>query len=178
MNKQIKTYIAMLMGLVSIVVLCLSGCTNKKDISVYIEKSNTVAGPTRDQFIQLLQGIDIPVMQKTDEMVIALSNKKLFQKDSVELKSGNIRVLQVIALLMRKDQKDVVNVVSYTDQANAALAEQQVRYISQLLWEYKIDARLLHTNTVVTNQLPWECGRIKQCTLIRYHYFTAALPYN
>jgi hypothetical protein len=178
MNKTIKISIAILMSLLFVSVLLLSGCATKKDISVYLQEPTVTKGPTRQQLVQLLQSIGVPVLQKSDEMVIALSNSKLFQKNSTALKPGNARLLQVVALLMRKDQKTTVNVVSYTDPTYVSLAGQQTRYLAQLLWQYNIDARIIQTNSFANNKMPWECGRINQCTLIRYHYFPKTLPYN
>jgi len=178
MNKKIKTSITVLLSLIFITMLFLVGCSTKKKVSVYLEKPATTNMPTREQLIQVLQGTDVPILQKSDEVVIVLSNDKLFQKNSSQLKPGNTRLLQVIALLMRKDQKVSVEVSGYTDHAYAALAQEQIRYLAQLLWQYGIDARVIHTNNFITTQLPWECGRFNHCTLIRYHYFPKVIPYN
>jgi len=179
MNKKIKITMTISLSLVFASVLFLVGCSStKKNVSVYLEKPASVNAPTREQIIQVLQNTEVPVLQKSDEMVIVLSNDKLFQKKSSQLKPGNSRLLQVITLLMRKDQKVSVEIVSYADDAYAVLAQEQTRYLAQRLWQYGIDARVIHTKSVITTQLPWECGRFNHCTLIRYHYFPKIMPYN
>ena len=180
MNKTIKTTTTIALSLVFTSMLFLLGCSStSKNVSTYLEKPATVNQPTRGQIIEVLQATKVPVIQKNNKVIIVLSNNKLFQKQSSQLKPGNGLLLQIITLLMRQDQKETVDIINYTDQVcNAALSREQTRYIAQLLWQYGIDARLIHTNNFVTTRLPWECGRFKQCTLIRYHYFPKLMPYN
>lgn len=179
MNKAIKTTITMSLSLIFIPLLFLTSCNGtKKNVSVCLEKPASVNAPTRGQIVQLLQKTGVPVLQKNDEVVIVLSNDKLFRKNSSELKPGNARLLQVITLLMRKDQKVTVEIANYADSTCVVLAQEQTRYLAQLLWQYGIDARVIHTTNRITTQLPWECGRFNHCTLIRYHYFPKIAPYN
>jgi flagellar motor protein MotB len=192
MNKHVKTKnIAVLkrhgiklcmmlctLSLILVSLLMLSGCSTKKNISVYVERPKTVQAPTRLQIIQFIKRIGVPVIQKDNAMVIVLSNDKLFQQKSSQLKAGSDRLLQLVALLMRKDQKVTVEVSTYSDTAIKTLAQKQMRYMTQQLWMYGMDARIVHTNYYSNAQLPWECGQLNWCTLIRYHYTPQVASYN
>lgn len=166
------------LSIVVISIFLLTGCETKRNITMYLEKPAIITEPSRTQMIKAFQMVGLPVIEKHNQIVIVLSNKKLFQKDSIYLKPDNNRLLSLIAFFMRKYQKVSVEVASYSDPSYAHLAKQQMRYIAQLLWLYGMDARVVHTKYYPGTNLPWECGQLTRCTLIRYHYSPELIPYS
>ncbi len=97
-----------------------------------------------------LQGTGVSVVRNGNDITLKMPGNITFNTDSAEVKPGFYKVLNSVALVLKKYDKTILEVAGHTDstgspQYNQALSERRASSVAQYLEAQGVDSRRVMT---------------------------------